>query len=125
YTWDDFAVTVADLPTAWLARLTPQPRPEHDHPARTAPPGGTKLGKHALSSELARIGQAREGHRSNTLLRGSCRMGQLIHSGDLHHDPTFEALVHAGEYLDLPHRKTIETVNRGLAWGQDHPRSGS
>lgn len=77
----------------------------------------------ALTSELDRLAQAREGSRNNTLNEIAFNLGQFIGAGLLSRIEVEELLKQAALTLGLGQREIEATIRSGLEAGMTTPRS--
>jgi Bifunctional DNA primase/polymerase, N-terminal/AAA domain len=126
YDWFDNSVPIADLPQAWIDRLTQPIREERVIEPVVVPDGihGTPYGLAALRGEADRVRNTAEGGRNNTLNSAAYAIGQLIGSGHVSdEDYAADVLMAAAEECGLPFGEADQTILRGFAAGINNPRA--
>lgn len=116
----------APLPRAWVKALKPTPR----EPVKwEGPPASSKRVEKFCASALEREARALAavppGQRSHELWRAAAALGGLVHLGAFGRREVEKALrwaVSRWRPADRTPRKTENTLQRGLAFGLDHPR---
>lgn len=81
-----------------------------------------RYGKVALDGECQKVMAAKTGSRTNTLLRASSKIGQLIVSGYVNEEEAIRELSIAGISTGLSKSKVERTVEAGIAYGKQNPR---
>jgi hypothetical protein len=105
----------------WLIRRV---EPQQQRPPMLSPTRGpsSAWGRAALTGELSRLGEAKEGARNDTLNRVAFRLGQIIGAGCLEETDVEPLLLRAGVALGLREREVQGTVHSGLSAGERSPR---
>lgn len=108
---------LAELPAELLAKLLdPAPR---SAPHTTA---SNQYARAALVRESARVRNAPEGQRNDTLNGAAFNLGQLVAGGELAEHEVRAQLEADAELAGLTRSETARTVSSGLAAGMQHPR---
>ena len=84
---------------------------------------GSPYGREALRQELARIAQAAEGTRNDTLNQAAFVIGQLVAGGEVPESGAEAELIRAGVSTGLSELEVRRTVASGLSGGKREPRS--
>jgi len=82
--------------------------------------GGNNYAQVALTGELDRLAQARQGERNNTLCRCAFSLGQLL--TDLDRAVVEHELLAGALAVGLPEQEAWATIESGLAAGEANPR---
>ena len=67
-----------------------------------------------LKALVRKVALAPEGDRNKILFWATCRAGEMIRDGLVHHDTAFELFVEAGLYCGLDRREVERSVQSGL-----------
>lgn len=67
-----------------------------------------------LKALVRKVALAPEGDRNKILFWATCRAGEMIRDGLVHHDTAFELFVEAGLYCGLDRREAERSVRSGL-----------
>jgi len=124
----DWTVTPPPVPDALVALLLPPKRKTTTpttHRATTTPRGnGRAYGDAALAAELARVGQAAEGTRNDTLNAAAFNLGQLVGGGELEENEVRRALLGVALGWEAKeHEPARNTIKSGLTAGKAQPRT--
>lgn len=111
---------IPEMPV-WLLQ-TLEPPPLRPMPDRSAARDAGAWAKAAVSGELDRLRQAKEGTRNDTLNRVAFRLGQIIGSGALAEHEIEPMLIERGIALGLREREVVKTVHSGMRAGEGSPR---
>jgi hypothetical protein len=76
-----------------------------------------------LDGECQKVRTAPIGSRTNTLLRASFKIGQLISGGIINEEEAIRDLSIAGLSTGLPQSKVQRTVEAGISKGKSDPRN--
>jgi primase-polymerase (primpol)-like protein len=82
-----------------------------------------RYGKSALDGECKKVMEAKTGSRTNTLLKASFKIGQLISGGYVNESDAIRDLSIAGTATGLPKPKVQRTVEAGISKGKSDPRN--
>jgi hypothetical protein len=115
-----FLEDLGPAPAWWLEFLAPERVINNSHVRVTTTPSA--YGRAALRRELARLSQATEGTRNDSLNKAAFALGQLVGIGGLDEAETAIALVAEGQLLGLGLTETERTVTSGLCAGMEQPR---
>lgn len=111
-------VPLADVPQ-WLIDLLLTA----DRPAALPSANGTDAyARAALAGELARLAQASNGQRNDTLNRCAFSLGQLVGAGALGRSEVEAALSGVAAAIGLDAHETTATIRSGLDAGENDPR---
>jgi hypothetical protein len=83
----------------------------------------TAYGRRALETETARLLQAPETTRNDTLNEVSFSLGQLVAGGELDESEAVDALHRAAHGAGLEDREVSKTIRSGLESGKEEPRA--
>lgn len=129
YRWENspFDTVFAELPAAWLARMTKDKAATMDK-AVTGPDlmigggnhGESRYGRAAVEAELANVRNAPEGERNATLNKAAFSLGQLYGGGKI--KDVCDELVGAAREAGLPEHEAKRTAQSGWTTGQTQPR---
>ena len=128
YRWkagrEPWAIPLA-MPPTWLVDLL-CPRAEPSHPRAFHEPLSkaslTNYAAHALTAELERLRQAKQGERNNVLNRVSFVLGQLAAIGLLAEDATLRLIAGTALMTGLPEPEITRTMRSGWERGLAQPR---
>jgi primase-polymerase (primpol)-like protein len=81
-----------------------------------------RYGKAALDGECQKVMEAKPSSRTNTLIRASFKIGQLIPGGYVNEYDAIRDLEIAGTATGLPKPKVQRTVEDGISKGKQNPR---
>lgn len=82
----------------------------------------SRYGTTALTGECQKVREAKKNSRTNTLIRSSFKIGQLIVSGYVNEYDAIRDLSIAGMSTGLPKQKVRDTIEDGITHGKQHPR---
>ena len=106
----------------WLVELTRRgQKPRKNTP--TTSEDTTAYGRRSLETETARILQAPETTRNDTLNKVSFSLGQLVAGGELDESEAVNALHRAAHGAGLEDREISMTIHSGLESGKEEPRT--
>lgn len=126
YSWQDTETQLAALPAGWLEFLTGTQKPEPRGELVALPERSSETsayGQKALEGELSQLSSVGEGRRNHALNTASFALGQLVAGGEVEASAAERELQRAGLALGLPEAEVLDVVARGLADGQQQPRS--
>jgi len=77
----------------------------------------------AFAREVAKVAQASEGTRNNTLNTAAVKLGHYVGSGALNGDEVTRELLRAATSTGLPETEAMKTIASGLAKGMTEPKT--
>ncbi len=127
YRWSVRA-PVAELPAAWIEALAPAVRPSA-HVLPWEPRNDDERTRadrwcvRALQDEARELAGTARGARNDRLWRAAAALGGLVHVGGIDAEDVRHALGWAcAQWGERDARKDRDTLERGLAFGLQHPR---
>jgi putative DNA primase/helicase len=107
-----------------LPETPPKPRPILSASATTTKTNGAaRYIDAALRNEIARVAEAPEGSRNDSLNKAAYNLGQLVTGAGLDEQRVREALLGAGLAAGLAESECRATIASGLSRGKEQPRA--
>lgn len=115
------------LPAAWVEALQRKPRPPVEPWEPKTEREQTRIAAYvqrAIRSEVDELSAAPAGTRNHRLWQSAAKLGNMVHTGAISRDDVRSALAHVCSlWGSKTPRNDRATVERGLAFGVEHPRA--
>ncbi len=123
YQWLDITIPIVPAPDWLLALAIKEERPSHLQVVSSSYSSiDSPYAMSAVASELAKVRNAREGQRNDTLNRAAFSLGQLVGGNLLDGATTANNLLNAALVAGLGEHESEKTIRSGMAAGIDKPR---